>query len=93
MEDRQEAKDRISRGMEGIYELIPHPETIGQRMVKVFKRRRTSKRLDLNELLYKFWEDEKELRSDGWLGDIFVEVHIRKDHKNNTIVDIREVEK
>ena len=76
--------------MESVYELIPHPETIGQRMVKVFKRRRTSKRLDLNELLSIFWEDGKELRSEGWLDNIFVEVHIRK-VKDNTIVDIREV--
>ena len=92
MQDRQEAKDRISRGMEGIYKLIPHPETIGQRMVKVFKRRRTSKRLDLNVLLINFWEDEKDLRVEGWLGYRYVEVSICK-IKDQTIIEVWEVSK
>ena len=73
-----------------IYELIPHPETIGQRLVKVLSRQPESKRIDLNELLGIFWETENELRSVGWLDDTYVEVTISK-IKNNTIVDIREI--
>ena len=77
-----------------LYELIPHPETIGQRLVKVLPRQplRSTQRIDLDDLLGIFWENETELRSVGWLDETYVEVNISK-LKEKTLVEIWEVEK
>ena len=77
-----------------LYELIPHPETIGQRLVKVLPRQplRSTQRIDLNELLGIFWENENDLQTEGWLDGNYVEVNISK-IKTKTIIEIWEVEK
>ena len=76
-----------------VYELIPHP-VIGQRLVKVLSRQpeRENKRIDLDDLLGIFWENETDLQTKGWLNGIYVEVSISK-IKTKTVIEIWEIEK